>query len=79
MTAEDTAALACLAALTDWFDPATETDVDSFINPEEPARVVEFLFGQLIAVIDDYCEAIGAEPEAYMQALALQHQALIAG
>lgn len=68
---EESAALACLAALTEWFEPGT-ADIGSLLGPELPERVVEFLFGQLIAAITDLCELAGMDPSDYIRELALQ-------
>lgn len=69
--AEESAALACLAALTEWFEPGLG-DIVAHLGPEDPVRVVEFLFGQLTATITDLCEVVGMDPSDYVRELALQ-------
>lgn len=66
--AENFAAYSCLAALADWFD-SDDPDPNTYLVTEDPSHVVEFLFGQLIAVIEDLCEDTEVKPRDYIRAL----------
>lgn len=67
-TNEETAAEACLAALTAWFQDLGEPNI--FLADEDPARVVEFLFGQLVATITNISEMMEVDPAEYVKMIA---------
>lgn len=52
--AENSAVLACIAALTEWFETG-DADFNSHLAGQDLGKVIEFLFGALIVAIDDLC------------------------
>lgn len=72
MSSEESAALACQAALTEWFATDGECDLNQFLAGEKPAHVVEFLFAQTVACIRNHAEATGMSPEQYLQIIGVQ-------
>lgn len=73
------AALACIAALTEYFDPDTDNDWSELLEGVRPGGVTEFLFGQLAAHIGTIAEVGGITPLQHVQQMALQVQRDIYG
>ena len=71
-TPEETAALSCLAALTQWFEPGGDEGALLHFAYERPEHVVEFLFGVLVATIVNCSEHMEIDPSEYVRIMALE-------
>lgn len=69
---EESAAFACIAALTEWFEPGLDTGSLVHVGTQDPGHVVEYLFGTLAATIGHFCEVEGIDPSEYVRQLAIQ-------
>lgn len=67
---ENDAALASLAALTQWFDSGPHEAVSHF-DGQDPGAVTAFLFGILASTIETFCEELELDPLDYIRGIAV--------
>jgi hypothetical protein len=67
---ENSAALACITALTEWFEPGTSNALE-YLDGENAQCVTAFLFGQLVSAIEGLAEEATVTPSEYVRLLAL--------
>lgn len=69
---ENSAALACITALVEWFEPGVgPEEAMKYIDGEDPSSVAGFLFGQLASAIEVVAQALEITPQRYVQGIAL--------